>query len=1224
MDAPHDRDIELQRASGDLIEEFRCTLPSLLWKHTKDNKRIPHQWAKLLKTEKLILLLEPFQEWPQLLDSHLGWILPHLTDAFLAYLATHRGSYTSKTSIESKEGKLAVFPLPRAICKILYVLCKIRGLKVIIRFLSNEPRFLEPMLTAFIQWSAISPDTPSEIGQGLPLVWEEKYVMLLWLSHLLLAPFDLASISSKDIPVPYDNLSILKDLSPDIPQVALSILSISLKHSFMPGKEREAAVLLLTRLVLRVDMQRLGLLNLLVKWALDSLRPSSEGDDSLVYTYIGRLSFISKLAVLSQVEDISPFVIPIFEQVLLLSQGNSSVSQVVQSSASARKLIIKILREMTSLCLTLEEKSDPILSSEKISTFLEDTVDHCLMAVSDKDTPVRFAASKALSVLTLKLDPDVATDVIDAVIGSLEENVLYENHDGSLISNSEARNSLGGIARRNIGSVDPLKWHGLMLTLGHLLFRRSPPLSRLSQVLQSLLLGLDFEQRSSTGASIGGNVRDASCFGIWSLSRKYTTKELNDVNPSKVKLSAIKSKSILQTLATELICSACLDPAGNIRRGSSAALQELIGRHPDSIPGGISLVQIVDYHAVARRATAMNQVAPDITKLDSVYWEPLLEGLLRWRGIGSHDSKSRRMAALAIGELSLQGPYTNICKVLDSILSGLSTTFRHSTEGRHGSFLALSATIDAYISRRAEGTNSPPDDDTAKAASQKIYQLWEIFNAPLCPSIESLTLAPYQPELTAEACSCFLSSLARSCEFLLHTEDKSSQPAQNLLEKAVETMLLCVRRGNDEPIESTSRAADDLFTLLPADKKLEIAQKWCNDILSNWKKSTGRGQVAALGAVFKHFPVGSSERSYIFNQLVQCTSPDETTILKRVAGVNSITTGVLPASGERAVVLDTIPKSLLTLKVLCAGDTEQIAQQLQNFLADYTTDRRGDIGSLIRLEAIDGVMTILQTKWDSSSQPEYLKNLMKFIVKLSAEKLDKVRFAAWKCLQHFWASVTEFPPLEKNYDHFSDVTTPNYFLQLYELLRVDWCRLPLLEGLATSLSAGTESLIGASRTSLVVYINGTNDRSFRLDLLKDILSILGNNMDNDRYAIPIVDTTAFLLDNCFTTETFVHDTQLLQQIFKLVQKSHFRSSNIPRIEVAIKLYFSLTGFESTSKVALAKLTGLLLHPYPKIRMSAGECLFVATNHEKVRNEDWMKDPKVLKPVVEGLRQVFAN
>lgn len=61
MDAPHDRDIELQRVSSDFIEELKVKLPPLLWKPTQGKSSIvtrqPRRWAQSAKTDKLISLV---------------------------------------------------------------------------------------------------------------------------------------------------------------------------------------------------------------------------------------------------------------------------------------------------------------------------------------------------------------------------------------------------------------------------------------------------------------------------------------------------------------------------------------------------------------------------------------------------------------------------------------------------------------------------------------------------------------------------------------------------------------------------------------------------------------------------------------------------------------------------------------------------------------------------------------------------------------------------------------------------------------------------------------------------------------------------------------------------------------------------------------------------------------------------------------------------------------
>ncbi|KAG9898678.1 cytochrome P450, partial [Aureobasidium melanogenum] len=207
-------------------------------------------------------------------------------------------------------------------------------------------------------------------------------------------------------------------------------------------------------------------------------------------------------------------------------------------------------------------------------------------------------------------------------------------------------------SKPDFGAANALRWHGLTLTLAHALFRRSASPQQLPEILNALLLALSFEQRSAVGVSTGSNVRDAACFGIWSLSRRYTTEELLSTDTSQIGFEFCRdAASIIQVVAIQLLLSACLDPSGNIRRGSSAALQELIGRHPDQVSNGISLVQVVDYHAVGLRQRAMVDVAQDAANLDTIYREALLAALGKWRGLGSTDVLSREAAAESIGLL---------------------------------------------------------------------------------------------------------------------------------------------------------------------------------------------------------------------------------------------------------------------------------------------------------------------------------------------------------------------------------------------------------------------------------------------------------------------------------------------------------------------------------------------------------------------------------------------
>lgn len=105
--------------------------------------------------------------------------------------------------------------------------------------------------------------------------------------------------------------------------------------------------------------------------------------------------------------------------------------------------------------------------------------------------------------------------------------------------------------------------------------------------------------------------------------------------------------------------------------------------------------------------------------------------------------------------------------------------------------------------------------------------------------------------------------------------------------------------------------------------------------------------------------------------------------------------------------------------------------------------------------------------------------------------------------------------MSRKYDHFSHVSFPDYFVQLLKLQEIDWLRLPLYQGLATSAVAGAEGLIRASRLALVQCINNKKAEQrepMLLMMLKDLSTILSENLQDDRFAIPIMELLAFLVD----------------------------------------------------------------------------------------------------------------
>lgn len=120
----------------------------------------------------------------------------------------------------------------------------------------------------------------------------------------------------------------------------------------------------------------------------------------------------------------------------------------------------------------------------------------------------------------------------------------------------------------------------------------------------------------------------------------------------------------------------------------------------------------------------------------------------------------------------------------------------------------------------------------------------------------------------------------------------------------------------------------------------------------------------------------------------------------------------------------------------------------------------------------------------------------------------------------------------------------------------------------------------------------------------------------------------------------MHDIQSLKKLFLLAQKAHFKSSNIPRLDGAIKVYAALSRAPELRTDILKKLTTMLLHPYPKvnphtpllqetrdetnsfdvqIRIAVSDSLFMTSSSDLVKDEDWTAPPKELRGAVEKLR-----
>ena len=1124
-----DAELRLHKVASELIRDFETSLRRFV-----SRKR----FASVGKTNALAKLLEPFQEWPQLLDPHLRSLVPPLVSAFLRYLLNYAEQYKDIGNLQSKDK----IPLPRGISRILYTFCKVRGYKVISNFLYNEPKNFEPMLYAYDLWNQTGVLHAGQPSQESGMTWEERYIMLLWISHLSLMPFDLAALSSDKSVDPGD---LPLDLPAAMPSIAKEVTYIAIQNLSAPSKEREAAGLLLARLALRPDMRPCQLLKSTTDWALFCLTGgSNENGKSSIYDDIGALSFLARVVSSADSTTISPFLLVIFKTVQTIISQGSAKGRAMYTSALARKLLIKLLRAITchALCSGPETPFKTELDREDA---LEEVIDHLLTSLADKDTSVRYAASKALSIIAAKLDPALAADIVEALLGSLEENILWQDMAKAQTSaDCDTRLSKPRPRRRDLTSVNALRWHGLVLALSQLLYHRSPPPDQLPIILNALFLALSFEQRSAVGASIGTNVRDAACFGIWALARRYTTKELLAVDISLIRAASDhnQSASILQVLANEIVVAACLDSAGNIRRGASAALQELIGRHPDTIEQGISVVQIVDYHAVALRSRALVEVASGASDLSPLYWDALFNGLLDARGIGSADAPSRCNAATAIGQLSYKDREQSIRRVRDCLRS---TTSRQ-VEERHGLLLSLAAIV-TRLGRDSMITKMPSIPSLDPMSN--IFEDTQIAD-------KDFTTATLQPALTAEAACGLISAFGSATR--LSPLAKSVGPVFDAsLDRSKEILCLSLGRSEDVVIIAATAAAKEVLYFSDNTAKEKLIQSWISAVSNRKQRNKPYGTLAALGTALQQFETPNKTSETILDCMLSRLSPHEE-IETRVWTVRSLQP---------------------SLENYEYATNASLIERLSHCLDDYTTDQRGDVGSLLRLEAV--ITTDFLLSHHTSLPQNSCELLLSKICRLSVEKLDKVRNRAWSCLQNHYDLFFPAQPPKKD---LLNTSSSDYFAQILTLtLTHTYVLAPILTGLLTSTTSGSDSILRASRLALSAHIDALSDLQL-LTLISSLLAILTENQHNERLSLPAITILAFLGEiNVFEQLAAAGETSFdWPRLLALVSKFHYKSTNVRKLVSCISCYSSFTHITSIRQAALTKLCNLLMHPYPTV------------------------------------------
>ncbi|KAL6573688.1 hypothetical protein OROHE_002147 [Orobanche hederae] len=526
---------------------------------------------------KIRSLMDKYQEQGQLVEPYLECMVTPLM--FIVR------SKTLELGVDSD----AILQVIKPISIIIYSLVTVCGYKAVVRFFPHQVFDLELAVSLLEKCHTIT-SVSSSLRQESTGEMEAKCVILLWLSILVLIPFDISSV---DTSISYNNTLEKVEPAP----LVLRITGISMDYLSNAGPMRTIAALLLSKLLTRPDMPKPFFS--FFEWTHQVL--SSHTDD--VMNHFQLIGTLEALVAIFKAggRKLLLDVVPIIWDDISLGK-TSSLGDNISFFASRKPGECNYIlnagdpnSEQSSRSLENEEEMD-------IPEIVEEIIEILLAGLRDTNTVVRWSAAKGIGRITSCLTYALSVVVLSHIL----KLFLPGEGDGS--------------------------WHGGCLALAELARRGLLlPLS-LHDVVPVVVKALHYDIRRGHH-SVGSHVRDAAAYVCWAFGRAYDSAVMRD---------------IFGKLAPHLLTMACYDREVNCRRAAAAAFQENVGRQ-GSYPHGNDVVNTADYFSLSSRANSYVDVAVSIAKYENYLYHFVDE--LLYKKICHWEKGLRELAAVALSSL---------------------------------------------------------------------------------------------------------------------------------------------------------------------------------------------------------------------------------------------------------------------------------------------------------------------------------------------------------------------------------------------------------------------------------------------------------------------------------------------------------------------------------------------------------------------------------------------
>ncbi|WZN60722.1 tubulin-specific chaperone D [Chloropicon roscoffensis] len=1135
MAAPDDEDLGRDAALVREADDMKAIVRETVEEAEAEGECKTTQRLARARVDKFKAMIEKYKEQSTLLDPHLkDLVLPLAT---CLKRLSHEHLYEPKDKVESLTRVVRV-------CRLLHMITTVRGYKTVKKFYPSAPEDVEPafyLLRSLKEASEARSDAFDEAT--LESFWEAHCTLLVWLSLLVLIPFDLATIDTRE------------DQGGGSESIVVKIVDTCKAFLLNAGLVRDMAAHLLSQLLTRPDSP--GVLKDFLEWSQANLsKDSAAASASDVFLTLGiscTVAAIFKHGSRLSLRAIAPLAWQVIELLESLpeSRSNSLIRKLrckllcrvglvnlkprlalwrysLGSRTTAGAVVQQTVRREGERGDGSEDYAEDEEDVEEIEE-VEELVGSFLENLCDKDTIVRWSAAKGIGRVASRLPKDMIADIIDSVL--------------ELFSKTEGDGA----------------WHGGCLALAELAWRGLLLPQQLSEIIPKVVEALRYDVKRGAH-SVGSHVRDAGCYVFWAFSRSYSSEVMGEHLP---------------VIARNLLVLSCFDREINCRRAASAAFQELVGRQ-GKIAHGIEALTIADYFTVSSRKSAYLTVAPKIAAFDE-YSGSLAEHLLDTK-LFHWEKVLRELAAKALATLV---PMLGEKFAHGALIALLGKAGDLELDIRHGAIVGLSELLPVM---RESGFT------LTEAEIGEVLKLIQAVDDPKYYRGKGGTII-------YEAVCCLLDGICKA---------KVDLPG-DAVGKIDHCISFCLKHLSTIVQEYAVNAFKSLcfayYDGMPLETQIQRTASKYMDLIGKERSSLlCQGYVLALGSCPAKimWPCADEVFSCLRRKALPSEEADSSEVETRVAAVRGITSMCKTLSSsantgeQRGALMDLLYGSIIP----CLLET------IDDYTIDNRGDigswvRHESMEAIeVSLFALDSLLREGGSGAPSTSGKDNVEtNVVGALIKQSLEKIDRIRHAAYfhtrriLGLTNLEKNIECWTQLREIYRPGSEETdNSNLFDHLLAILRLEQYRNCAIQGLALSAGGLGDSVSQTAVSSLVRSVEEGGE-GMLMAVAWDLHAILVKKTGTSRVVVPVMRTIDFLFSKASLVEH--GDTKLFEALLTEAWGSTRGCRDIVLLQVALSLIANLTyAKDPIFTASFYKLIAALINRYPKIRRCAAEHLYM--------------------------------